>query len=56
MDENEILSEFRDMPVGARSNVEEHGPCFSRLDLTRGLGRGFDLVTASGMMGRCSPI
>ena len=27
--ENEILSEFRYMPAGARRNVEEHGTCFS---------------------------
>ena len=29
--ENEILSEFRYMTIGARRNVEEHGTCFSRL-------------------------
>jgi hypothetical protein len=29
--ENEILSEFRYMTIGARRNVEEHGTCFSKL-------------------------
>ena len=36
--EDEILSEFRYVPVGARRNVEEHGTCFSSLVLTRGFG------------------
>ena len=36
--ENEILSEFRYVPIEARRNVEEHGTCFSRPELTRGFG------------------
>ena len=36
--DDEILSEFRYMPVEARHNVEEHGTRFSRPDLTRGFG------------------